>query len=138
MGKTRNELQVGDSASYTKTFTDLDVRTFAEVSGDHNPVHLDEEYAKKTQFGARLVHGALVSSLFSTVLGTSLPGEGSIYLAQNSSFRKPVYLGDTITATVTVIEKIEEKGFVKLSTIATNQKGEKVVVGDALILPRKA
>jgi 3-hydroxybutyryl-CoA dehydratase len=137
LGKTLSELSLGESSSYTKTFTEKDVIAFAEITGDNNPVHLDEEYAKTTQFKSRIVHGALVSSLFSTVFGAQLPGFGCIYFRQDSKFVAPVYLNDTITATVKVIEIQEEKGRAIFETIATNQRGENVVVGTAMIYPRK-
>jgi 3-hydroxybutyryl-CoA dehydratase len=136
MGFTFDEIKVGDEASVSKTFTSEAVIDFAILTGDQNPIHVNEEAGKASIFGARVVHGAFVSSLFSRVLGTQLPGTGCIYLQQNCSFRRPVFIGDTINATVKVIEKIEEKGFVKLETIAYNQKGEKVIVGDALLKPR--
>lgn len=94
-------LKIGDSASLTKTFSDADVRAFAEISGDKNPVHLDEAYAAGTRFKQRIVHGMLTAGLISAVLGTQLPGPGSVYLRQSIDFRTPVLIGDTITATAT-------------------------------------
>lgn len=135
MRKTLSELQVGDFATYVKKITDKDVGLFAEVSGDFNPVHLDDQYAANTMFKRRIAHGGLVSSLFSTVLGTKLPGEGTIYMEQDSRFIRPVYLDDVITAKVEVDEIDEIKGRVRLKTIATNQKGEPVVAGFALVMP---
>lgn len=137
LGKTICELELGESSSYSKTFTEEDVITFSKVSGDVNPVHLDKEFAKTTQFGSRIVHGALVSSLFGTVFGNQCPGYGCIYFRQDSKFIAPVYLGDTITATVTVQEIQEEKRRVIFDTVATNQKGQNVIVGQAIIYPRK-
>lgn len=134
---TIKELKIGDNSSYTRTITDSMVILFAGVSGDDNPVHVNDQYAKKTMFKERIAHGALVSSLFSKVLGTQLPGEGCIYLSQNSKFVAPVRINDTITATVTVKEINLERNRVLFETVATNQKGEKVVVGEALIMPRK-
>ncbi|MDR2828515.1 MAG: MaoC family dehydratase [Acholeplasmatales bacterium] len=136
MGLTFEEIKIGDSASYTKSFTSEEVIDFSCLSGDKNPIHVNEEAGKASIFGARVVHGALVSSLFSTVFGTLLPGEGCIYLSQNSSFRKPVYLLDQITVTVKAIEKIEDKKFIKFETIAQNQNGEVVIKGEALLKPR--
>lgn len=135
--KTIETLRVGESASLSKRFMEADVAGFAAVSGDHNPAHMDEAYAKNTAFGARLVHGMLVGSLFSAILGTELPGLGSIYTHQTLKFTKPVYLGDTVTATVTVRELIPEKNRVVLDTVAVNQKGETVIVGEAVIMPPK-
>ncbi|MFA5006749.1 MAG: MaoC family dehydratase [Candidatus Izemoplasmatales bacterium] len=135
--KTIETLRVGDTASLSKSFTEADVAGFAAVSGDHNPAHMDEAYAKDTVFGARIVHGMLVGSLFSAILGTELPGLGSIYTHQTLKFTKPVYLGDAVTATVTVRELIPEKNRVILDTVAVNQKGETVIVGEAVIMPPK-
>lgn len=136
-GKTIKELHVGDYASYQRTITAQMVDVFAEISGDHNPVHLNDQYAKNTMFGQRIAHGALVSSLFSTILGTELPGEGCIYMSQSSKFVAPVKIGDSITATVRVKEIMPEKNRVLLETIAQNQEGTTVVVGEALVYPRK-
>ncbi len=134
-GKTIANLHVGDSAYFQKTMTDADVIIFAGVSGDQNPVHINEAYACDTIFGKRIVHGGLVSALFSTVLGTQLPGCGSIYMRQDSKFIKPVFIGDTIKAVCTIKEIIEEKNRVILETIAYNQNGDVVVTGEATIMP---
>lgn len=136
-GLTIQDLQLGQSASFTKTITNKDVLLFAEISGDDNPVHVDEAYAQTTMFKGRIVHGALVASLFSKVLGTQLPGQGTIYLGQESRFMKPVRLNETITATVTVTEIIAEKNRVKLETVARNAAGEVVVTGFATVLAPK-
>lgn len=136
-GKTLSELKVGDHASYSRTITDKMIRAFAEISGDVNPIHLDPEYAKNTKFGHRIAHGALISSLFSTVFGNQLPGEGAIYYRQDSKFVAPVDIGDTITATVEVAEIQADKGRAIFNTIATNQDGKNVCVGQAVIYPRK-
>jgi acyl dehydratase len=133
--KTIEELAVGDKASLTKKFVEADVVGFAEVSGDRNPAHMDETYAQTTIFKTRIVHGMLVGSLFSAILGTELPGLGSIYTNQSLKFTKPVYLNDEITATVTVRELIVEKNRVILDTTAVNQRGEVVIVGEAVIMP---
>ena len=137
VGKTIKSLRVGDVAFYEKTITDADVVLFANVTGDKNPVHIDEDYAKKSIFEKRICHGGLVSALFSTVLGTTLPGEGTIYLGQDSKFIKPVYLNDTIKAMVEVSEIIESKNRVILKTTAYNQNGDIVVVGKATVMPPK-
>ena len=137
-GRTITQLQAGDRAEFTKTVTAHDVLLFAGVSGDHNPVHLDETYAQSTMFKTRIAHGMLVGSLFSTVLGTQLPGEGTIYLGQDLKFLRPVYLDDVITAVVIVSEVIPEKNRVRLETSAVNQHGETVVTGSALVMPPKA
>jgi len=127
-------LQIGDSASLTKTFTDEDVRTFASISGDKNPVHLDDDYAAQTQFKKRIVHGMLTAGLISAVLGTQLPGKGSVYLSQSINFRAPVYLEDAITATVTVIKLREGKPIVTLATVCKNQDDVVVLEGEAVLL----
>jgi len=136
-GRSIQALEVGQSASFTKQITNKDVLLFAEVSGDDNPVHLNEAYAQTTMFKGRIVHGALVASLFSKILGTQLPGYGTIYLGQESRFMKPVRLDETITATVTIIEIIPEKNRVLLETIARNSAGEVVVTGKATVLAPK-
>jgi len=136
-GKTVHEMKIGDSASFSKTITDFDVKMFAGITGDFNPVHIDKEFAKNTLFKDRIAHGMLIASLFSTVLGTQLPGEGAIYAGQELKFTKPVYLEDTITATVTVTELDVEKNRVVLETIATNQNGDVVIKGFAKLMPTK-
>lgn len=130
-------IKIGDSASLTKTFSDEDVRSFAEISGDKNPVHLDDEFAAQTQFKKRLVHGMLTAGLISAVLGTELPGPGSIYLSQSINFRAPVFIGDTITATVTVTKMREGKPIVTLETVCKNQDEVVVLKGEAVLLVPK-
>ena len=127
-------IKVGDNASLTKTFSDQDVRSFAEISGDKNPVHLDDEFAAQTQFKKRLVHGILTAGLISAVLGTELPGPGSIYLSQSINFRAPVFIGDTITATATVVKMREGKPIVTLETVCKNQDEVVVLKGEAVLL----
>lgn len=127
------ELNIGDKADFSKTITETDIMGFAGITGDFNPVHINEEYAKQTIFEGRIAHGMLTASFISTVLGTQLPGPNSIYLGQELKFLAPVKIGDTITATVTIIEKREEKRIVKLETKVTNQKNELVVDGYAVI-----
>lgn len=127
-------LKVGDTASITRAITENDVRSFAELSGDHNPVHVDDAYAETTRFGRRIAHGMLGASLISAVLGTRLPGLGSIYLSQSLTFLGPVYIGDVLTARVTV-QKIEGgKPIVTLETVCENQRGEVVIRGEAVVL----
>jgi 3-hydroxybutyryl-CoA dehydratase len=131
-------INVGDTASISKTISDEDIRTFAELTGDNNPVHLDDEYASGTRFGGRIAHGMLSASLISTVLGTKLPGTGVIYLSQNLRFTAPVYPGDTITARATVSKIRTDKPIATLETVCTNQRDEPVVTGEAIVLlPRE-
>jgi len=130
-------IKIGESASLTKTFTDEDVRQFAAISGDANPVHLDEAYAAQTSFKKRIAHGMLTAGLISAVLGTKLPGEGSIYMNQTLSFRAPVYLDDTITVTVEVVKIHERKPVVTLKTVCTNQDDVVVLEGEAVLLVPK-
>ncbi|HHR6080929.1 TPA: MaoC family dehydratase, partial [Providencia alcalifaciens] len=96
------DLKVGMSASYSQTITDADIKQFAGLSGDRNPVHLDEEYASKSMFKKRIAHGMISSSFFSALFGTQLPGEGCVYVSQSVKFRKPIYINDTVTATVVI------------------------------------
>jgi 3-hydroxybutyryl-CoA dehydratase len=130
-------LKVGDAAEVQKTITDEDVRAFATLTGDHNPVHLDEEYAAGTRFGRRIAHGMLGASLISAVLANELPGRGTVYLSQTLKFTAPVFLGDTVTARVVVKQVREDKPVVTLETFCTNDRGERVVEGEAVVLVPK-
>jgi 3-hydroxybutyryl-CoA dehydratase len=134
---TFEDLQIGMTASYTRVVQPEDIAAFAALSGDTNPVHLDEEYAAGTRFKVRIVHGLLTASYISTVLGTKLPGAGAIYLSQTLNFRAPVYHGDTVTALVEVTEMIEEKSRIVLA--CTCHVGERLVLdGEArLMVPRR-
>ncbi|QAT48834.1 MaoC family dehydratase [Caproiciproducens sp. NJN-50] len=134
---TIDELKIGDSASVSKTVSESDVYLFAGITGDFNSAHVNEEAAKEGVFHRRVAHGMLTASFFSTVLGTKLPGPGSIYLGQEVRFVKPVYLGDTITASVTVSEINPEKRIVKLDTVCKNQEDVVVVEGRAIVRPPK-
>ena len=136
-GITISEMKVGDSASFTKTVSEHDVYTYAGVSGDFNPAHVNEVEAQKGMFGKRIAHGMLSAGFISTVLGTQLPGPGTIYLGQELRFTKPVFFGDTITATVTVAELIPEKNRAILDTVCTNQNGDVVIKGKATVMPPK-
>lgn len=136
-GYTIDELEVGQSASFTKTVTEADAYNYAGVSGDFNPAHINEEYAKRTFFKTRIAHGMISAGFISAVLGTKLPGPGTIYLGQDLKFTKPVRFGDTITATCTVEEIIKEKNRLILRTVCTNQDGEVVIDGKAIVLALK-
>lgn len=137
-GRTIQEIKLGDSASFSKTVTETDVILFAGITGDLNPAHTNAEYASKGMFKQRIAHGVLSAGFISNVLAMQLPGPGTIYLGQELKFTKPVFLGDTVTATVTVVERLEEKNRLKLETIVTNQQGEAVITGFATVMPPKA
>jgi len=126
-------IEIGATASRTKTFTDEDVRGFAVVSGDENPVHLDENYAASTRFGQRIVHGMLTAGLISATLANDLPGVGTIYMSQTLQFKAPVFIGETITATVTVTKFRADRGIATLTTVCTNQDGKVVLEGEAVL-----
>lgn len=134
---TFNEIQVGDSESFQKTITETDVYLYAGVTGDINPAHINEVEMKDTMFKGRIAHGMLTAGLISAVLGTKLPGPGTIYLGQDLKFLAPVKFNDTIKATVTVIEKIEGKNRLILETSCTNQDGKTVLIGKATVMPPK-
>jgi len=127
------KISVGDSAEITKRIEQTDIDAFADVTGDHNPIHVDEEFAKTTRFGRRIAHGMLTASMISAVLANKLPGEGSVYLGQTLQFVAPVFAGDEITARVTVKEIREDKPIVKLETICVNQSNEIVIRGEATV-----
>jgi 3-hydroxybutyryl-CoA dehydratase len=134
-GKTIAELEVGQIYEKTTDMTEEKIRLFAEATGDRNPVHLDEEFAKKTIFRARVAQGALTAGFISGVLGCEFPGSGTIYLSQTARFMKPVFIGDQITVRLKVLELIPEKNRVRLETICLNQKGKEVLAGEALVMP---
>ena len=136
-GKTINDISVGDTARFTKTITQADVTLFAGVTGDFNPLHIDHEHAKKTRFGQPVVHGALLVGLVSNVLGMQLPGPGALYVSQSLAFKKPVFIGDTITAEAEVVEKMDEKNRVRFATRCLDQDGEVVAEGESVLLPKK-
>ncbi|WP_282607495.1 MaoC family dehydratase [Pelagibius sp. Alg239-R121] len=137
-GYYMEDLTVGMTAVFAKTVTDADIVMFAGVSGDTNPVHLDESFATQTMFGDRIAHGMLSASFVSTVFGTKLPGPGCIYMSQNLRFKAAVKSGDTVTARVTIREIIGEKNRVVFDTVCS--VGDKVVIdGDAMLMvSRKA
>ena len=127
------DIKVGDEASLTRTITEVHIVNYAGLTGDMNPVHVDAEHAAQSMFGERIAHGMLVAGLISAVLGMQLPGPNSIYLGQDLSFVGPVKIGDTVKVTVTVTEKRDDKRIIKLRTTATNQRGEMVLDGSAVI-----
>jgi 3-hydroxybutyryl-CoA dehydratase len=128
------DLKIGDSFSTSRKVTDELVRKFAEVSGDYNPIHLDEEFAKTTRFGRRIAHGMLSGAFISAVLGYEFKERKIVYLSQTMKFTAPVYLQDTVTATATVAAIHEDKGIVMLETTCINQNGEVLVKGEAAVM----
>lgn len=124
---------IGARATRSRTISEADVVRFADVSGDHNPVHLDEEYAAQSPFGERIAHGLLTGSMISAVLGMELPGPGSVYLGQTLKFLAPVRIGDAITVTVEVVAVREDKRLITLRTDCTNQDDTLVLTGEATI-----
>jgi 3-hydroxybutyryl-CoA dehydratase len=138
IGKTIKELKMGDTAQIQKTISEADVYLYAGITGDLNPAHVNEEYAKNTFFKTRIAHGMLTAGLISTVLGNKLPGPGSIYLHQSVNFLAPVHFGDTITAQAEVSEIDLKKNRVKLKTTCMNQEGTIVLDGEAIISPPKS
>lgn len=135
---TIRERKIGDQASTAKTISESDVYLFAGITGDHNPAHVNEVYASQTRFGRRIAHGILSAELISAVLAMKLPGPGTIYLGQELKFVRPVYFGDTITATCTVSELLPEKNIARLETVCTNQDGAGVIKGTATVMPPSA
>ncbi len=137
IGKTIDELRVGDSAEMSKTISETDIYLYAGVTGDFNPAHVNEAYAQKTFFKTRIAHGMLVAGLISAVLGSKFPGPGTIYMKQELNFLAPVHIGDTVTARVAVVEINIDKHRVRLKTTCTKQDGTSVLDGEALISPPK-
>ncbi len=128
--KRWDDLNVGDTASFTKTITETDVILWVGLAGDMNPIHIDREYSKTTRFGDVIAPGVLVMGLISTTV--TMLTFGNVYASQNVRFRRPVYIGDTITATTTIVEKLEEKRMVRMETKCVNQKGETVIIGEGM------
>jgi acyl dehydratase len=127
-------LKPGDKASRTQTISDEMIRSFADLTGDTNPVHLDDAYAAGTRFGRRIAHGMIAAGLISATLANDLPGPGTVYLSQTLQFKAPVYPGDSITATVEVKSVRPDKPIVKLTTICVNQDDVLVLDGEAIVL----
>ena len=138
IGKTIEALHIGETAQFGKTISESDVYSYAGITGDQNPVHINESYARETYFKTRIAHGMLCAGLISTVLGNKLPGYGTIYIRQELNFLAPVGIGDTITARVEVIEIIPAKNRVRLKTDCINQDGTLVIGGEAVVSPPKA
>lgn len=135
---TYDEIQIGDSATFTKTISESDVYLFAGITGDLNPAHMDAVSAANGMFKQRIAHGMLTGSFISTVVGMQLPGPGTIYVGQELSFRAPVFFGDTVTAKAECIEKLEPRKWLKFKTTVTNQDGKLVIDGTATVIPPSA
>ncbi|MDX9731187.1 MAG: MaoC family dehydratase [Bdellovibrionales bacterium] len=125
--------KVGDSASVTVTVTDELVRAFADLSGDMNPIHMDDSYARKTRFGKRIAHGAILGSLLSRVAGTKLPGPGTIVISQDIRYKSPCYIGDIATAEIKIIHMRADKPVIKVASRVTNQHGNVLIDGGAIL-----
>ncbi len=138
IGKTIDQIEVGEAAEISKTISETDVYLYAGISGDFNPAHINEAYAEKTFFKTRIAHGMLPAGFISAILGTKFPGHGTIYIRQELKFLAPVYIGDTITARAEVVEIIAEKNRIRLKTTCFNQEGTIVLDGEATVSPPKA
>lgn len=134
-GKTYEALKIGEQSSFIKTITETDIYLFAGISGDFNPMHVNETYAQQTPFKARVAHGPLSQSLIAPVLGMKLPGLGTVLLELFTRFRAPVYVGDTITAIAEISEKLKDKKWIRLKLSWLNQKQQVVAEGEALVMP---
>ena len=130
---TFDEINVGDSTTYTRLITNQEVEAFAAISGDHNPLHLDPDYAATTPFGECIAHGMLTGALISAAIAMQLPGPGSVYLNQSLQFKAPVFLGDTLTVTLTVIDKHVKRPWITLQCQVENQDGKAVAKGEAQV-----
>jgi len=126
--------RLGQRATFSKTITEADIQGFADLTGDRNPLHLDAQFARRGRFGRHIAHGLLVAGIISAALGTRLPGAGAIYVSQSLRFLKPVYPGDTVTATVEVTAWQEDRGVVTLRTTCANQSGDVIIDGEAVLL----
>lgn len=127
-------LDVGDQATRSMAISDETIRAFAEVTGDDNPLHLDDDYAAGTRFGRRIAHGMIAAGLISAAIANDLPGPGTVYLNQTLKFKLPVFPGDTVTATLKVLSVRSDKPIATLSTVCTNQDDKVVLKGEAVVL----
>ncbi|HEX8264299.1 MAG TPA: MaoC family dehydratase [Pyrinomonadaceae bacterium] len=128
------DLKIGDKFSTSKQITDSVVRAFADLSGDYNPIHIDEEFAKTTRFGRRIAHGMISGALISAVLGYEFKERRVVYLSQTMKFVAPVFIDDTVTATATVTNIRKDKNIVTLETVCNNQNGETTLKGEAVVM----
>ncbi|KMT52519.1 MaoC family dehydratase [Pseudomonas fildesensis] len=127
-----NDIQLGMTVRYSQTITDADIKAYAGISGDHNPVHVDSDYANSSRFGKRIAHGLMSAGFFSALFGTKLPGPGCVYVAQSLNFKRPVYIDDTVTATITVTKVELNTNRVFFDTVCT-VRGKEVITGCAEI-----
>ena len=137
IGRTIDELREGELAEVIQRVDAEDVAEFVDAVGDDNPIHSDAEYAAGTPFKEPIVPGVFTAGLISAAIGTKLPGPGAIYLSQTLKFLKPVKLGDTITARVTIVEVLRERNRIRLETVCLNQRGEEVLTGEAWVMPSR-
>jgi 3-hydroxybutyryl-CoA dehydratase len=137
IGITIEDIHVGDSAQVVRRATDDDIASFVDAVGDYNPIHADRDYAATTMFKEPIAPGIWTAGLISAVIGTRLPGPGAIYLAQELKFLKPVLFGDVVTARVEVVDVLRERNRIRLQTVCTNQRGEEVLTGEALVMPSR-
>jgi acyl dehydratase len=134
-GKSISQIETGESCECSFRVTADRVRKFADATGDHNPLHTDEDFARRSIFKRPVAHGMLSAGLVSGVLGTRFPGIGTIYLSQSMQFRRPVFIGDELTVRLTVLEKISAKNQIRIETLCVNQEGKAVLTGEALVIP---
>lgn len=137
IGKTVDELEVGERAAFSKTVSESDIYLFAGITGDFNPVHVNQTYAESTFFKTRIAHGILLAGFLSAVMANQLPGPGAVYINQELHFIAPVFIGDTVTAQVEVLSIDGDANRVTLKTTCENQNGEMVIDGQAIVSPRK-
>ncbi|SES25124.1 MaoC family dehydratase [Psychrobacillus sp. OK032] len=129
---------VGQTASFSRTVTETDIVMFAGISGDYNPVHVDKEFAGGTRFGQQIAHGLLTTSFLSRLLGMELPGQGSVYLEQSLKFKKPVFIGDTVTVSAEILDIDQKRGIIHLETICRKQDDTVVLTGEAkMMMPKE-
>jgi acyl dehydratase len=137
-GRTVEELAVGEEATLTRTISPKTIREYVEASGDGNPIHSDPAFAAATRFGRIIAPGMLTAGLISAVIGTRLPGPGTVYLSQDLRFLRPVYVGDVVTARATVTARLPERNRIQLATVCVNLDGQPVLEGEAWVMPPKA
>jgi 3-hydroxybutyryl-CoA dehydratase len=135
IGKTIEELHVGDKAEFSKTISESDIYLYAGITGDFNPAHINEAYAAKTFFKTRIAHGMLLGGFISAIFGNQLPGPGTIYIRQELNFLRPVHIGDTLIARAEIVEVLTEKNRIRLKTTCVNQDGILLVDGEAIVSP---